>query len=138
MIGLRAIVCSNVGHLRRPTVLPIDEELEGFEDESKKRFVSHRQREAKLRGLRIADALRNNGGRLVCEVPNCGFDFMKCYGAIGDGYAQVHHKTPLSESPKEGRKVRLQDLAIVCANCHVMIHRNGECRPLHSLILGEK
>jgi 5-methylcytosine-specific restriction enzyme A len=117
-----------------PSDFPVDEELEGFEGEIKRRFVVHRQREAKLRGLKIAQVLRNNNGRLICEVPNCGFDFMERYGALGNGYAQVHHKTPLSAAPTHGRKVRLQDLAVVCANCHVMIHRNGECLPLPSLI----
>jgi len=28
----------------------------------------------------------------------------------------------------EGRKIFLKDVAIVCANCHVMIHANGKCR----------
>jgi 5-methylcytosine-specific restriction protein A len=41
---------------------------------------------------------------------------------------------PLNKAPKEGRKIFLKDLAIVCANCHAMIHRNGECRPLEGLI----
>jgi 5-methylcytosine-specific restriction protein A len=117
-----------------PTEFPVDEELEGFEGSSRKRFVIHRRREAKMRGLKIAEALRCSNGRLVCEVPNCGFDFLSRYGTLGEGYAQVHHKLPLSAAPKEGRKVRLQDLAVVCANCHAMIHRHGECRPMHSLI----
>jgi 5-methylcytosine-specific restriction protein A len=119
---------------RVPLESPVDEELEGFEGESRRRFVIHRKREAKVRGLKIAEALRNNNGRLICEVPSCEFDFLARYGALGEGYAQVHHKLPLSGAPKEGRKVRLRDLAVVCANCHVMIHRNGQCRPIHSLI----
>jgi 5-methylcytosine-specific restriction enzyme A len=65
-------------------------------------------------------------GKLICEVPNCGFDFKKRYGAIGDGYAQVHHLVPLKNAPFDGRKIFLKDLAVVCANCHVMIHRGGE------------
>jgi 5-methylcytosine-specific restriction protein A len=117
-----------------PANLPIDDELAGFEGESRKRFVLHRKREAKMRGLKIADSLRRNNGRLVCEVPHCGFNFMARYGELGQGYAQVHHKLPLSAAPKEGRKLRLQDLAVVCANCHAMIHRHGECRPIQSLI----
>jgi 5-methylcytosine-specific restriction enzyme A len=117
-----------------PTTFPFDDELEGFEGKARKRFVIHRKREAKMRGLKIADYLRRNNGRLVCEVPRCGFDFMTTYGDLGQGYAQVHHKLPLSAAPKEGRRVRLQDLAVVCANCHAMIHRHGECRPIRSLI----
>ena len=41
---------------------------------------------------------------------------------------------PLSES-EEARSTRLSDLAIVCANCHVMIHRGGGCRAPDELIV---
>jgi 5-methylcytosine-specific restriction protein A len=117
-----------------PVDCPLDDELEGFEGTSRERFIRHRRRETRLRGAKIAQALRDNGGRLICEVPNCRFDFFARYGAVGAGYAQVHHTIPLSAAPRNGRSTRLRDLAIVCANCHAMIHRNGACRPLHSLI----
>lgn len=107
---------------------------EGFEGEMKRRFVWHRGRERGVRELKIRDALRRNNGALLCEVPNCGFDFFKVYGSVGQGYAEVHHKVPLSEAPAEVRKVMLDDLAVVCANCHAMVHRGGECRELESLI----
>lgn len=108
--------------------------FEGFEGETKERFALHRKREGRFRYLKIRDALRKNDGRLLCEVPNCGFDFALVYGAVGEGYAEVHHKVLLSEAPIEGRKVVLEDLAVVCSNCHAMIHRGGECRPLETLI----
>lgn len=111
-----------------------DAELDAFEGVKKKRFVEHRKRERKLRDKKIAIALAANGGRLICEVPNCNFDFEKVYGAIGAGYAQVHHKVPLSEAPSEGIKTKLTDLAVVCANCHSMIHVGGECRSMAGLI----
>ena len=34
--------------------------------------------------------------------------------------------------------VGLSDLAVVCCNCHAMIHRNGECRDLNTLIAPRK
>ena len=108
--------------------------LEGFEGEAKKRFALHRKREGRLRDLKIRDALRKNDGRLLCEVANCGFDFAHVYGTVGEGYAEVHHKVPLSEAPAEGRKIVLDDLAVVCSNCHAIIHRGGECRSIETLI----
>lgn len=111
-----------------------DTTLEGFEGETKKRFALHRKREGRLRDLKIRDALRKNDGRLLCEVPNCGFDFAHVYGAVGKGYAEVHHKVPLSDAPSEGRKVVMDDLAVVCSNCHAMIHRGGECRSIETLV----
>ncbi len=117
-----------------PAIDSSDLEWSWFEGKWKRAFVYHRRREAKARREKIQEALRKNGGRLVCEVPNCGFDFAKRYGALGEGYAQVHHLLPLSKSPKEGREITLKDLAVVCANCHVMIHLGGNSRPLAGLI----
>jgi 5-methylcytosine-specific restriction enzyme A len=111
-----------------------DEAYEGFEGKGKRLFILHRKREARFRKLKIQRVQHKNNGRLVCEVPNCGFDFAASYGNLGIGYAQIHHKIPLSEAPNTGRKIVLDDLAVVCANCHAMIHRGGECRPLESLI----
>jgi 5-methylcytosine-specific restriction enzyme A len=44
------------------------------------------------------------------------------YGELGRGHAECHHTLPLSEAAFV-RKTRLRDLAIVCANCHRMLHR---------------
>ncbi|MCB9108759.1 MAG: HNH endonuclease [Anaerolineales bacterium] len=52
---------------------------------------------------------------MACEV--CEFDFAQVYGELGYGFAECHHLVPLSELG-ESRRVRLADLAIVCANCH--------------------
>jgi 5-methylcytosine-specific restriction endonuclease McrA len=117
-----------------PAVGSPDVELAGFEGQLKGAFVKHRWREAKMRRAKIAGVKGLNGGRLICEVPECGFDFVERYGELGTDYAQVHHLLPLSKSPKQGREVKLSDLAIVCANCHAMIHRGGECRSLVGLI----
>jgi 5-methylcytosine-specific restriction endonuclease McrA len=68
----------------------------------------------------------------VCQV--CGFDFVRVYGEIGQDYAEVHHLNPLSErSPEEWTeavRTRISDVAVLCANCHRMIHRR---RPALSL-----
>jgi len=109
-------------------------EYEGFEGEERKLFVLHRRREGRLRREKIEAALKENTGKLVCEVPNCGFDFSERYGVLGQGYAQVHHLEPLNSAPKAGRKTTLSQLAIVCANCHAMIHRGGKCRDFKTLI----
>ena len=112
----------------------LDEEASAFEGKDRWRFIRHRKRERKFRELKIKAALLENDGRLRCEVPQCDFDFEKTYGKLGLHYAQVHHRIPLSAAPSTGMKVLLKDLAIVCANCHVMIHRNGQCRPLEGLL----
>lgn len=105
------------------------------EGQQRERLARHRKRERKARAAKIAQALEQGDGRLHCEVPGCGFDFLAVYGEAGRGYAHVHHLVQLSDLPETGGTVRLSDLAIVCANCHAMIHRGGGCRPMEGLIL---
>jgi 5-methylcytosine-specific restriction protein A len=62
-------------------------------------------------------------GRLACEV--CSFDFKQHYGDLGEGFIECHHTQPLSFSTA-GEKTRLTDLALVCANCHRMLHRGSK------------
>ena len=59
------------------------------------------------------------GKHLKCEV--CGFDFEKVYGKLGTGYIEVHHTKPVSEG--ERLTDLNNDLVMLCANCHRMIHR---------------
>lgn len=108
-------------------------ELYGIEGAQERRLGQHRKREVHLRQAKLREALRLSGGHLICEVPRCGFDFLKRYGALGGGYAQVHHLLPLGRAPQHGRKTSLKDLAVVCANCHAMIHRDGQCRSIKTL-----
>lgn len=110
---------------------PVSGKPEGMESI---KLRKHRLRDQKFRRYKIQSVLATSGGRLVCEVPKCGFDFEKKYGGLGKGYAHVHHKKPLSFAPKKGQKTLLKDLAIVCANCHAMIHAGNKCRPLKGLI----
>jgi predicted HNH restriction endonuclease len=58
--------------------------------------------------------------RLSCEA--CGFDFAARYGKRGEKYMECHHVKPV-ESFSESHVTRLRDLALVCSNCHRMIHR---------------
>ena len=80
-------------------------------------YSLHRRRERRLGPEKKRKVLRETG-RLRCEV--CGFDFVETYGELGEGFAECHHKRPLHEGLRE---TRLSDLAIVCSNCHRMLHR---------------
>lgn len=59
---------------------------------------------------------------LKCEA--CGFDFKSVYGQLGDRFCEVHHLKPLSINTGLV-KTTLDDLAILCSNCHRMIHRGN-------------
>lgn len=110
-----------------------DGEIDALEGELRSLHVVHRRRERRLREEKIAATLRLSQGRLRCEVPGCGFDFLDVYGETGRGYAQVHHLDPLGarDTPQS---TSLASLVVVCANCHAMIHRHGACRSLDGLV----
>ncbi|GAA0683855.1 hypothetical protein GCM10009429_05460 [Dyella marensis] len=59
-----------------------------------------------------------------CEV--CAVDLGERYGAIGSGYIEAHHLRPISSL--KGTKAELdpvRDFAVLCPNCHRMVHKSG-------------
>ena len=63
-----------------------------------------------------------HAGRLFCEV--CGFDFAARYGERGEGFIEAHHdKNPVSQMG-EYAESKVDDLKMVCANCHRILHRS--------------
>lgn len=101
---------------------PAETDEERFE-EGGVLFRLHRLRERNRRLVaRKKERVLQNHGTLACEV--CGFDFAAAYGPWGEGYVECHHRKPLSELPARGT-VRLDDLALVCANCHRILHRRN-------------
>jgi 5-methylcytosine-specific restriction protein A len=111
----------------------VDDEISAFEGEERIALIRHRKREQKLRGAKLKHTKAKNNGRLVCEVSGCGFEFEKVYGELGKDFAHVHHLKPIGDRNSPSL-TSLDDLAIVCANCHAMIHKGGKCRPLEGLI----
>jgi len=76
-----------------------------------------RDRDHRLRQSKIAQA-KARGERVSCEI--CGFDFERVCGERGRGYIESHHIVPLHVSGPTA--TRLDDLILICANCHRMIH----------------
>lgn len=105
------------------------DEVDGAEaPEGRVLTLVHRTRE---RNLKVVKAKKrkvlSEQGRLDCEV--CRFDFNAFYGARGHGFIECHHLLPLCQLDP-GHPTRLEELALVCSNCHRMIHRE---RPWLSL-----
>ena len=82
--------------------------------------VAHQRRERSRKVVlaKKAAALKLLG-RLMCEA--CGFDFGKRYGSRGEGVIDCHHTKPVADLG-DGTPTHLRDLALLCANCHRMIH----------------
>lgn len=62
----------------------------------------------------------NHNGNLYCEV--CGFNFVDAYGEIGENFIEAHHIKPISQM-EENEKTKIEDIVMLCSNCHSMIHR---------------
>jgi 5-methylcytosine-specific restriction protein A len=117
----------NVAHaIRQAITLPsegtLDFDDEGITEAEEGRLLTrlHRRRERsrKLVEQRKLKALEELG-RLRCEA--CSFDFEERYGSRGKGFIEAHHTKPV-ETLVEGSKTKLEDLALLCANCHRMVH----------------
>ena len=79
-----------------------------------------RERNTKLVKQVKAEALEKYGN-LECQC--CGFDFLKTYGQLGSEFIEAHHTLPISELHVNGGNTKLEDIALVCSNCHRMLHR---------------
>lgn len=99
----------------------VDDDLVQESLEGRIKYVIHKRRE---RNPELAAAKKRSFlktfGRLYCEI--CGFDFEQTYGAVGEGFIECHHVIPISTYQEESI-TRLEDLKLLCANCHRMIHR---------------
>src|ERR1044071_4457634 len=80
--------------------------------EGRRRLISHLQRE---RNPSLVRKKKRQAESLHCEV--CGFSFARAYGKRAEAYCEVHHLIPLAEA-EQIITTRLEDLAILCANCH--------------------
>lgn len=118
-------------HVGRPPAT-LRDEVSALEGEIEVRLVRHRRREQYMRQAKI-EAVVAAGRRLACEVTGCGFDFEAVYGPEARRLAIVHHLQPLGTLAAP-RRTRLEDVAIVCANCHAFIHHGGGCRELVDLL----
>lgn len=98
-----------------------EDEIEAPEGRLLTRHHRSRERARELVAQKKKRVLRS-GKPLTCEA--CDFDFAARYGSRGVGFIECHHKQPLS-SLAPGAKTKLSDLALVCSNCHSMLHRGN-------------
>ncbi len=87
--------------------------------EGKQRLITHlaRERNRDVINRKKRYAIQNN--TFYCEV--CGFSFIESFGVE---FIECHHIIPISESGE--RETSIEDLALVCPNCHRMLHRKIE------------
>ncbi len=120
MIGKYDLLISSTAAGLGTTLEPEEQDNALIEDHTA--FRLHRAIE---RNPRIASKVKEVHG-FGCEA--CGFSFPETYPGIGNSlYIEAHHLVPVSEL--KGKKVSRNpktDFAVLCANCHRMIHRYPE------------
>jgi hypothetical protein len=112
---------------------PIDSRNQGYA-EGDRRLRAHyvRERSPKLRDDKLA-AFAAEHGMLHCEL--CGVQERGPYPhAFSRRVFEVHHYRPLSiaEAPV---RTTLQDLVVLCANCHRAVHASSDVEQNYSDLL---
>lgn len=95
---------------------------------AKYRWHKRAERSRKL----AEEAKRFHGTR--CQVPACGKKLSGIYGELAGDYIEAHHLTPFVSL--EGRPTELDpktDFAVVCPDCHRMLHRKADPYSLEEL-----
>jgi 5-methylcytosine-specific restriction enzyme A len=120
---LEAFSLMRDGRLNKPTRMIVDSEVyqEG------QRAIAEIKVTARNPKL-VASAKKRHGFK--CQV--CDFSFEERYGELGRGFIEVHHLVRLA-SADSPRKSTTEDVRVVCANCHRMIHKRTPPVPLEEL-----
>ena len=93
-----------------------------------RKYAYHRRIERNPTAARQAKKL--HGTR--CQA--CSLDFAERYGDLGKGFIEAHHLRPIA-SLEEGIPITYEvgaEFAVLCSNCHRMIHRYHDPSDLRS------
>jgi 5-methylcytosine-specific restriction protein A len=96
--------------------------------EGELRLVAHLVKERNQKIVKEKKQQAHQSNTLHCEV--CTFSFSEKYQS---NFIECHHLSPIGQSGV--RETKLEDLALVCANCHRMLHTkfNGQFLTLQQL-----
>lgn len=89
--------------------------------EGKKKLREHlfRERNPELIKNAKKEFKEKHNGKLFCEA--CGIHMKEKY-KINEEFIEGHHEIPISELETE-HLTRVQDIIMLCPNCHSMIHK---------------
>lgn len=108
-----------------------EDDAEKEYDEGKERMRWHLTRERnRTLVARVKERRLKSDPLLRCDV--CRFSFVEFYGDLGTDFIEAHHRVALAEL-EMGVKTTEEDLALVCANCHRMLHRGEVTLPVEEL-----
>jgi hypothetical protein len=115
----------------KPELEPPDiEEIEAFPEGSEKRRLHLIRERNQVVILKAKEYGFKRDPMLRCQV--CGFSFIEKYGEHGHHFIEAHHTQPIA-TLKSGSRTRVEDIALICGNCHRMIHRGDRTLTIHEL-----
>lgn len=94
------------------------ESIRAEEGRQIRRYSNYYERDSGLRAAAISIHGRD------CMV--CGFNFETTYGERGEDFIEVHHLRPIASFGKRRLVSPMKHMAVVCSNCHRMIHRRKD------------
>jgi predicted HNH restriction endonuclease len=74
-----------------------------------------RERDPKVRAIALAER------GTVCEI--CTFDFAEVFGEFAANCVEVHHIKLLANARNSGTVTSVDDVIVICPNCHRALHR---------------
>jgi hypothetical protein len=121
-----------VGDQQRYTVRPLtDEDVQRIEKELTRVSADRRHAEAMEGECYQRQVIFRTRNRTLiaakkaisdCRCEVCGMSFVERYGQIGKGYIVAHHEKPIG-SRKRASRTTLEEIRLVCPNCHAMLHQ---------------
>lgn len=129
MVGLYETLIYRGGTDLTDEKITEDETGDDFSAEEKKLYRIHKMTERK--GY-VAKKVKDYH-KYACQA--CEFDFEKTYGEVGKHYIEAHHLVPFADlKPGQTRRLDIRtDFAVLCSNCHRMMHRSSGPKTIQEL-----
>ncbi len=102
----------------------LEEEIVGKEGRLLTRIHAYKERDRAFAARAKKYYRDKNGGKLACQA--CGLDLIALCGPDGERCIEAHHKVPIEELQSDSI-TRVDEMAMVCASCHRIIHSKKCC-----------
>lgn len=102
----------------------LEDEVTGKEGRLLTRVHAYKERDRKFSAMAKKHYKAKNGGRLWCVA--CDLRPESIYDSRGERCIEAHHKIPIEELQPDSI-TRVDDMAMVCASCHRVIHSRKPC-----------
>lgn len=109
-----------------------EEAITGKEGRILTRIHIYKERDRTLVKKAKAHYKAKGGGKLKCQ--SCGMDPVSIYGSSGERCIEAHHTIPIEELQPDSI-TRVEDMAMVCASCHRIIHSQKPCLKVEEVLL---